>query len=187
MVLRPGRRHLSQILDRRVLAPCVEERLGPALPVLMCGEPVVDRSPRGGREVAALVVSEQEVRQDEVAAAAQDWFRVGKRRRRVEPGGVTADALQHLRTAFTKQSLVNEVRARPHPQIAAVGSVLICEQDASQQSERRRRVLPGTMTVDVWPSWYVVPWAHRGCNLNVVEGEIEAIRRNQLLGDIERP
>ncbi len=96
---------------------------------------------------------------------------------------MTAGRLERVGSAVEEQPLVVEVRAGPDPQVAGPGGTLIGEEDGGEQRERGRRIRPGPVPVDVGPTRYVAIGRHGRGDLDVVEGVIERVRGDELLGD----
>ena len=72
--------------NRRVLGPGIEERLLPMLGMAGNREAVVDRASLVGTGVAALVETEQEVGEEEIAALPGDGDRLMQGKRRIQQG-----------------------------------------------------------------------------------------------------
>ena len=93
--------------------------------------------------------------------------------------------LERVGAAVEEQPLVVEVRTGPDPQVAGLGGTLVGEEDGGEQRERRRRIGPGPVPVDVGAARYVVKGRHGRGDLDVVEGVVERRRGDELLGDPE--
>jgi hypothetical protein len=135
--------------------------------------------------VATLVVACQVVREQEVTAAGVHLDAGAQVQRWFEQGRMPEGLPEHPGATLGEQSLVREVRARPDPEVARRGATLVAENDARQERERRRRVLGGTVPVDMWPTGDMAPWWNRGRYLNVVKRVVEFPRAHQFVGDVE--
>jgi hypothetical protein len=90
-------------------------------------------------------------------------------------------AHQHVDATFFVHALVQQMRAGPHPQVAAPGLGLVSEVDAGEHGERERLCLPGdAVAIEVSTAGFVVPPVDAGCDLNVVEGEVDCVRCHKL-------
>jgi hypothetical protein len=98
--------------------------------VVGVADPEVQRAPGRLGLVAADVVAEEVVREQQVPRAPGDLLGLGQVDRRI--GAV------RLRAVRAEVRGVGQVRARPDPQVAGVLGPLIGQQNPGQQGERSR-------------------------------------------------
>jgi hypothetical protein len=84
-------------------------------------ETEIDRAASHSRYVAANVVTEQVMREEEIARLPHDLDRLRQRDVRVPTRGHKT-----VGTLFPEEGLMGQVRSRPHPKIAHVRAWLVC-------------------------------------------------------------
>jgi hypothetical protein len=123
----------------------------------------------------------------QVAAGGQDRHLLPKSRWRVEHGRVAAHGQESAGAALPEEPLVVQVRARPDPKVAGRGLLLVDEVYGGEHRERVGPSLVRSVAIHVRPAGPVVPGRVVEGDLDVIEGEVERARRDQLRRDIQSP
>ena len=96
-------------------------------------EAEIDRAASHSRYVAANVVTEQVMREEEITRLPHNLGWLRQRDVRVPTRGH-----EPVGTLFPEEGCMGQVRPRPHPKIAHVRAWLVCYQYSGEQSERAR-------------------------------------------------
>lgn len=85
--------------------------------------------------IATLVVTSEVMREQQVAAVAENFDAWPEFEGRFEQRWMSEALLEHFAPSLGEQSLMLNMRARPDPQIAGCWTALVAEQDACQKRE----------------------------------------------------
>ena len=132
-----------------VFGPAVQKGLLPTLNVIRSRQAVVDGPSYSIGGIAALVVAQQVVGQEQVSSVGGDLHWVGQEQWRIEQRAVPAAWLERPRSPLPEQALMVEMRAGPDPKVAALTGSLIGHDHPGEHGERRRWILAGAVAVDV--------------------------------------
>jgi hypothetical protein len=171
--------------DGSIFGECVEECLAPALIVAGTAESVVEDPPGIGPQIAADVVAEEKMSQEEISSPGQERLRIRQLWGMIEAERMPADGQEGTFTLLGKESLMDEVGAGPDPQVPRVGYGLVTEENGGQHAERLRAVLLWTVAVQVGPAGPVSVRGNVQGDLDVVEPMVESVRPNELLCALE--
>jgi hypothetical protein len=155
--------------------------------VTRAAQPVVGDAPDPIGRIAAGVVAEKVMGEKQVATAGQDRHLIPKSRWRVEHRRVAAHGQESAGAALLEEPLVVQVRARPDPKVAGLGLLLVDEVYGGQHRERVGPPLVRSVAIHMRPAGPVVAGRVVEGDLDVIEGEVERARRDQLHRDIQSP
>ena len=156
--------------------------VGPAIAVAIGGEAVVQDPADVVAGVAADVVAEQEVGEQQVATVGEERLPGPEVHRGIEQRRVAADRGEDVDPTLDERPLVEVVGTRPDPQVPGVRSRLVAQEHRRQHRERGDR-LAGPVTVDVRRTRAMGIRRDVERDLDVVEPVIEVQRGDELVGD----
>jgi hypothetical protein len=132
-------------------------------------------------------VAEKEMGEKQVAAPGHDRHLLPKSRWRLEHRRVAAHGQEGAGAALLEEPLVVQVRARPDPKVAGLGLLLVDEVYGGQHRERVGPPLVRSVAIHVRPAGPVVAGRVVEGDLDVIEREVERVRRDQLRRDVQSP